>query len=191
MPAFIRWPGVIKPGTLLNDVFAHEDMLPTIMAAAGVPDVKEQLRKGMKVGNKTFKVHLDGYNITDGLAGKAPSPRHEFFYWSDDGSLVGLRYDQWKIVLAEQKAHGADVWRQPFTPLRVPQLQPRSDPFDWRCGGNGLEPVGAEHIFLLVPAQQYVGQFLGTFKEFPPSQRPGSFSIDSALESLQTASGSN
>ena len=104
VPTFIRWPGVIKPGTVLNDVFAHEDMLPTIMAAAGVPDVKEQLKKGMKVGNKTFKVHLDGYNLTDALAGKAPSPRHEFFYFNDDGSIVGLRYDQWKIVFAEQNA---------------------------------------------------------------------------------------
>ena len=94
----IRWPGVIKPGTIINDIVSHEDMLPTLLAAAGVPDVKEQLLKGMKVGDKTFKVHLDGYNITDTLAGKAKDPRHEFFYLNDDGSLVGLRYDNWKIV---------------------------------------------------------------------------------------------
>ena len=101
------------------------DMLPTLMAAAGVPDVKEQLLKGMKVGDKTFKVHLDGYNITDALAGKAPDPRHEFFYFNDDGSLVGLRYDQWKIVFAEQRADGFDVWQEPFVTLRVPEdLQP-------------------------------------------------------------------
>ena len=105
VPCAIRWPGVIKPGTVFNDIFSHEDMLPTLLAAAGVPDVKEQLLKGMKVGDKTFKVHLDGYNITDALAGKAPSPRKEFFYFNDDGSLVGLRYDQWKIVFAEQRAH--------------------------------------------------------------------------------------
>ena len=98
VPAAIRWPGVIKPGTVSNDLFAHEDMIPTIMAAAGVPDVKAQLLKGMKVGDKTFKVHLDGYNITDALAGKGSSPRHEFFYFNDDGSLVALRYDNWKIV---------------------------------------------------------------------------------------------
>ena len=107
---------------MLNDIFAHEDMLPTLLAAAGVPDVKEKLLKGMKVGDKTFKVHLDGYNITDALAGKSPSPRHEFFYFNDDGSLVGLRYDQWKIVFAEQRAHGFDVWQEPFVPLRLPKL---------------------------------------------------------------------
>ena len=89
VPCAIRWPGVIKPGTVLNDIFSHEDMLPTLLAAAGVPDVKEQLLKGMKVGNKTFKVHLDGYNLTDALAGKSPGPRKEFFYFNDDGSLVG------------------------------------------------------------------------------------------------------
>ena len=120
VPTAIRWPGVIKPGTVLNDIFGHEDMLPTIMAAAGVPDVKEQLLKGMKVGDKTFKVHLDGYNLTDALAGKGPSPRHEFFYFNDDGSLVGLRYDQWKIVFAEQRAHGLDVWQDPFVPCACP-----------------------------------------------------------------------
>ena len=93
--------------------------------------MKEQLLKGMKVGDKTFKVHLDGYNITDALAGKAPDPRHEFFYFNDDGSLVALRYDQWKIVFAEQRAHGFDVWQEPFVPLRLPKLfNLRSDPFE-------------------------------------------------------------
>ena len=121
VPALLRWPGVIQPGTVLNDIFAHEDMIPTIMAAAGVPDVVEQLKKGMNVGGKTFKVHLDGYNITDALAGKAPSPRKEFFYFNDDGSLVAFRYNQWKIVFAEQRAHGFDVWQEPFVVLRVPQ----------------------------------------------------------------------
>ena len=131
VPCAIRWPGVIKPGTVNNEIFSHVDMLPTLLAAAGVPDVKEQLLKGMKVGDKTFKVHLDGYNITDSLAGKSPNPRHEFFYFNDDGSLVGLRYDQWKIVFAEQRAHGFDVWQEPFVPLRVPKIfNLRSDPFE-------------------------------------------------------------
>ena len=188
VPTAIRWPGVIKPGTVLNDVFAHEDMLPTILAAAGVPDVKEQLEKGMKVGDKTFKVHLDGYDITDALAGKTPSPRHEFFYFNDDGQLVGLRYDQWKIVFAEQKAHGADVWREPFTTLRAPKIfNLRSDPFEiGDHEGMDWNRWWVEHIFLLVPAQQYVGQFIGTFREFPPSQKGGSFALDSVLEALQT-----
>jgi len=116
---------------VLNDIFAHEDMIPTIMAAAGVPDVVEQLKKGMNVGGKTFKVHLDGYNITDALAGKSASPRHEFFYFNDDGSLVALRVNQWKIVFAEQRAHGFDVWEEPFVELRLPRLfNLRADPFE-------------------------------------------------------------
>ena len=188
VPTAIRWPGVIKPGTVLNDVFAHEDMLPTLLAAAGVPDVKEQLLKGMKVGDKTFKVHLDGYNITDALAGKSPSPRKEFFYFNDDGSLVGLRYKRWKIVFAEQRAHGMDVWQDPFVPLRMPKiLDLRSDPFEIADQeGMDYQRWRAEHTFLLYGAQAYVGQFLATFKEYPPSQKPGSFSIDQALEMLQS-----
>jgi arylsulfatase len=187
VPCAIRWPGVITPGTVLNDIFAHEDMLPTLLAAAGDANVKEKLLQGMKVGAKTFKVHLDGYNITDALAGKAPSPRHEFFYFNDDGSLVGLRYDQWKIVFAEQREHGLNVWEEPFVPLRLPKLfNLRSDPFETADHeGMDYERWRVEHLFVLVPAQQYVGQFLGTFKDYPPSQKPGSFSIDGALEALQ------
>jgi arylsulfatase A-like enzyme len=191
VPAAIRWPGVIKPGTVLNDVFAHEDMLPTLVAAAGEPDVKAKLLKGMKVGDKTFKVHLDGYNITDALAGKAPSPRKEFFYFNDDGSLVALRYNQWKLVFAEQRSHGFDVWQDPFVTLRVPKLfNLRSDPFETADHeGMGYNRWRIEHIFLLVPAQQYVGQFLSTFKEFPPRQKAGSFSLDQVLQSLQQRGG--
>lgn len=191
MPCPIRWPGVIKPGTVNNDIFAHEDMIPTLLAAAGVPDVKEQLLKGMKVGDKTFKVHLDGYNITDALAGKAPDPRHEFFYFNDDGSLVGLRYNQWKLVFAEQRADGFNVWQEPFVTLRLPKLfNLRSDPFEM-ADRIGMDYVRwrAERIFLLVPAQQYVGKFLATFKEFPPSQKVGSFSLDQVLEMLQRGGG--
>lgn len=187
VPCAIRWPGVIKPGIVLNDTFAHEDMLPTLLAAAGDPNVKEKLLKGMQVGNKTFKVHLDGYNITDALAGKSPSPRKEFFYFNDDGSLVALRYNQWKVVFAEQRAHGFDVWQEPFVVLRLPKLfNLRSDPFE--IGDHEAMDYAhwrIEHVFILVPAQDYVAQFLSTFKEFPPSQKPGSFSLDSALESLQ------
>jgi arylsulfatase len=188
VPCVIRWPGVIKPGTVLNDVFAHEDMLPTLLAAAGDPNVKEQLKKGMPVGNKTFKVHLDGYNLQDALAGNLPSPRHEFFYFNDEGSLVALRYDQWKIVFAEQRAIGLDVWQDPMVPLRFPKLfNLRSDPFESADhDGMDYKRWRIEHAFVLVPAQQYVGQFLATFKEFPPSQRPGSFSLDRVMESLQS-----
>jgi arylsulfatase A-like enzyme len=189
VPTAIRWPGVIKPGTVLNDIFGHEDMLPTLVAAAGVPDVKEQLMKGMTVGNKTFKVHLDGYNLTDALAGKGPSPRHEFFYFNDDGSLVSLRYDQWKLVFAEQRAHSLNVWQDPFVTLRLPKLfNLRSDPFETADHeGIDYDRWRMEHAFLLVPAQKYVGKFLATFKEFPQRQKVGSFSLDQVLETLKTA----
>ncbi len=169
VPTAIRWPGVIKPGTVSNDIFSHMDMIPTIMAAAGVPDVKEQLLKGMQVGDKTFKVHLDGYNITDTLAGKAPDPRHEFFYFNDDGSLVGLRYDQWKIVFAEQRAEGFDVWQEPFVTLRVPKIfNLRSDPFE-KADHVGMDYSHwrIDRLFLLVPAQQYVGAVPGHVQGIP------------------------
>ena len=190
VPCAIRWPGVIEPGTINNSLFSHEDMLPTILAAAGVPDVKEQLLKGMKVGKDTFKVHLDGYNLTDALAGKAPSPRKEFFYWNDDGSLVGLRYTDWKIVFQEQRAHGFDVWQEPFVPLRLPKIiNLRMDPFEVAEDvAVGYPRWRIDRTFMLIPAQIIVGQFIGTFKEFPPSQKVGSFSLDQVLDKLQTAS---
>jgi arylsulfatase len=191
VPCMMRWPGVIKPGTILNDIFSHEDMLPTFMAAAGIPDVKDQLLKGMKVGDKSFKVHLDGYDLTDALAGKTASPRREFFYFNDDGSLVALRFDQWKMVFAEQREHGMNVWEEPFVTLRLPKLfNLRSDPFETADHeGMDYERWRLEHVFLLVPAQEYVGKFLATFKEFPPSQKVGSFSLDSVLQVLQNGGG--
>ncbi len=189
VPCVIRWPGVIKPGTTNNDIFSHEDMLPTLLAAAGDADVKDKLLKGTDVGDKTFKVHLDGYNITDTLAGKAADPRHEFFYWNDEGSLVGLRYNQWKIVFAEQRAEGFDVWQEPFTPLRLPKMfDLRSDPFEkGDLIGMDYTHWRADRTFLLVPAQEYVGKYIATFKEFPPSQKVGGFSLDQVLEKLQNA----
>jgi arylsulfatase len=190
VPTLIRWPGVIKPGTALNDIVAHEDMIPTLMAAVGEPDIKEKLKKGYTAGAKTFKVHLDGYNQLDYFAGKGPGARKEFFYFNDDGSLVALRYSQWKLVFAEQRAHGFDVWQQPFVTLRVPKLYNiRSDPFETADHSMEYWRWRIEHLFLLVPAQQFVGQFLGTFREFPPRQKTGSFAIDQALESLTRGAG--
>jgi arylsulfatase A-like enzyme len=123
VPCAIRWPGVIKSGAISNDIFSHEDMMPTLVAAAGVPDAKEQLLKGMKVGDKTFKMHLDGYNITDALAGKADDPRHEFFYWNDDGSLVGLRFDNWKIADSRRKDCATIAFIPPrYAALHAPHL---------------------------------------------------------------------
>ena len=132
-------------------------------------------------------MHLDGYDLTDQLTGKAPSPRKDFFYFSDDGDLVGLRYQQWKLVFAEQRTVGLDVWQEPLVMLRVPRIfDLRADPFE-RADHEAAdyERWLIDHLFLLVPAQAYVGQFLQTFREFPPRQKPASFSFDQVLQSLQ------
>ncbi|MGH8068186.1 MAG: arylsulfatase [Candidatus Entotheonellia bacterium] len=186
VPAMIRWPGTVKPGTVINDIVAHEDWLPTLLVAAGTPDIKDKLKQGYTAGNKKFKVYLDGYDQTDVLAGKGPSKRKEFFYFSDDGDMVALRYDRWKIVFAEQRAHGFDVWQEPFVPLRLPKLfDLRADPFE-RADHEAIDygRWRAERVYLLVPAQAFVGQFLATFKEFPPRQKAASFGIDQVLEKL-------
>jgi arylsulfatase len=188
VPTAIRWPGVIKPGTVLNDIFAHEDMLPTLAAAAGEPEIGKKLLAGVRLGSKTFKNHLDGFDQSAAFAGKAPSPRKDFFYFNDDGSLVAMRFNQWKLVFAEQRGEGFDVWQEPFVPLRVPKLfNIRSDPFETADHESMDYPRWrVEHLFVLVPAQEYVARFLSTFRQFPPRQKPGSFSIDDALQSLQS-----
>jgi len=191
VPALIRWPGTVQPGTVINDLVAHEDWLPTLLAAAGTPEIKEKLQQGYTAGTKQFKVHLDGYDQKDVLAGKGPSKRKEFFYFSDDGDLVALRYDRWKLVFAEQRAHSLAVWQEPFVPLRLPKLfDLRADPFE-RADQESIDygRWRAERIYLLVPAQALVGQFLATFKEFPPRQKPATFSIDQVLEKLQQPAG--
>jgi arylsulfatase len=188
VPCAVRWPGVIKPGTVLNDIVAHEDWLPTFVAAAGAPNIKEKLLQGTSANNKPFKVHLDGYNVTNYLSGNEASPRKEFFYFNDDGSLVGLRFNQWKLVFAEQRAHGLSVWQEPFVTLRLPKLfNLRSDPFE-TADQHTMEYDRwvVDHAFVLVPAQGYVGKFLSTFKAYPPRQKAGSFSLDNVLQTLQT-----
>jgi arylsulfatase A-like enzyme len=189
VPCMIKWPGQIKPGTVENGIVSHLDWMPTLLAAAGVPDVKEQLVKGMKVGDTTFKVHLDGYNLLPLLTGQTTeSPRKEFFYFNDDGSLVALRYDNWKLVFAEQRATGTmRIWAEPFTTLRVPKIfNLRTDPYERAdITSNTYYDWLMDHVFVLVPAQEAVGNFLATFKEFPPSQKSGSFSVDQVLEKLR------
>jgi arylsulfatase A-like enzyme len=131
VPFIIRWPGVIKPGTIINGICAHENWATTLLSAAGEPDVKQKLLTGYPSNGRTFKVHLDGYDLTDMLAGKAPRPRKEFFYWTDDGELAGLRYEKWKLVFLEQRDHGFSVWGNPFIPLRVPWIEDlRADPYE-------------------------------------------------------------
>jgi arylsulfatase len=188
VPCMIRWPGVIAPGTVVNQVGAHEDMLPTLLAAAGGGDVKGELLKGRKVGGASFKVHLDGYDLLPALQGKAEWPRKEFLYWSDDGNLAALRYGQWKLNFLVQRAHGLDVWQDKFEELRLPLLTTlRGDPFERAPEeGLGYDRWRIDHLFLLVPAQAFVAQWIGTFKDFPPRQKPASFSLDRIMQSLST-----
>ncbi len=187
VPCAIRWPGVIKPGTIVNDVGAHEDMIPTLMAAVGEPDIVAKLRKGHKTGTRTFKVHLDGYNLLPYLKGETKeSPRKEFLYWTDDGDLAALRYGQWKLVFMEQRAHGLDVWQEALVPLRLPKLFTlRGDPFE-RGDHDGIDYPRwrVDRAFALVPAQAFVMRWLQSFKEFPPRQKPASFGIDQVMEKL-------
>jgi len=189
VPCMIKWPGHIKPGSVSNEIVAHLDWAPTFLAAAGVPDVKEQLLKGMKVGDTTFKLHLDGYNLLPYLTGQTTkSPREEFFYFNDDGGLDALRYDNWKIVFSEQRVEGTmRIWAEPFVTLRLPKIfNLRMDPYERAdITSNTYYEWLVEHLFLLVPVQKIVGDFLATFKEFPPDQKSGSFSVDQVLEKLK------
>jgi len=190
-PAVVRWPGSVKPHTEINDIFASEDWLPTLMAAVGQPDIKSKLLDGYSADGKTFKVHLDGYDQRDLLANGGPDKRREFFYWTDEGDLAGLRYDRWKIVFLEQRAEGLHVWQQPLTPLRAPLLfNLRADPFERAQTESGeYEKWYVEHMFAFAPAQTLVANEIATFKQFPPRQKPGSFSIGDALEKLTATHG--
>lgn len=189
VPTLIKWPGVIKPGTVYNDIFSHEDMLPTIMAAVGEPDIKERLLNGHSAIGRQYKVHLDGYNLMPYFMGDVEeSPRREFFYWSDDGQLVNLRFNQWKLVFQEQRGHGLDVWQEPLVELRFPKLfNLRTDPYE-RADHEaiGYPRWRLDRAYLLVPAQAFVAQHLATYKEFPPRQEAGSFSLSQVLRLLQT-----
>lgn len=191
VPAMVRWPGKIKPGTVSNEIMSHLDWLPTLVAAAGMPDVKEKLLTGHKVGNMTYKVHLDGYNFLPHLTGQTPKgPRESFFYFSDEGDLMGLRYDNWKIAFAIQTAPGTlRVWQQEFEHPRVPYIfNLRTDPYERApITSNTYYDWLIDRAYLLVPAQKYVGDFLGTFQEFPPRQKSASFSIGQVLEKMQKA----
>jgi arylsulfatase A-like enzyme len=195
VPTVIRWPGVIEPGSVYNDVFSHEDMLPTLLAAAGDPDIKQKLLNGHSANGRKYKVHLDGYNLLPYLQGEAEeAPRKEFIYWTDDGQISALRYGNWKLVFMEQRAHGFDVWQEPFVTLRLPKLfNLRTDPFE-RADHEGIDYSRwrIDRIFLLVPAQAFVARWLESFRDFPPRQKPGSFSLDQVMEQLTTGgTGSN
>ncbi len=191
VPCFIRWPGHIKAGWEADALVSGLDWLPTLVAAAGDPGVKEKLLKGFTAGDTTYKVHLDGYNLLPYLTGQEPkSPRHEFLYFSDDGDLLGLRYENWKFVFAEQRCPGTlAIWAEPFTHLRGGKMfDLRADPYERAdITSNTYYDWVVDHLFLVVPSQFYVTRFIESFREFPPRQKPASFGIDQALETLQNS----
>jgi arylsulfatase len=187
VPTLIRWPGVIEPGTRINNIGSHEDMLPTLLAAAGNGDIKEELLDGgVRAIDRRYNVHIDGYNLLPALKGEADWPRREFLYWTDDGNLAALRYDQYKVHFLEQRGHGFDVWQEPFVELRLPKLVSlRADPFERaHHEGMGYQKWRMDRAFVLVPAQAFVSNWLSSFEKYPPRQKPGSFSLSQVMDKL-------
>jgi arylsulfatase len=187
VPAFIRWPGKIKPGTVLNGIVSHQDMLPTLLAIAGDPDVSSKLKKGMKVGEKTFKVHIDGLNMLPYLTGEAKeSPRNDFFYVSDDGEVMALRHGDWKFVLGEQRAQQMQVWAEPLHKLRVPMMfNLRRDPFERaQFNSNTYYDWIMSHAFMIYEMQEVVAKQIEDFAKFPPRQKPASFNLDEVMRQV-------
>jgi arylsulfatase len=193
VPCFIRWPGTIPAGQILNDIVAHQDMLPTFLAAAGEPDIKAKLLKGHKADGKTFRVHIDGENVLDYLTGKAKeSPRQTFFYVNDDGALCALRFGDWKAVFMEQRAKQFVLWSEPFVTLRIPKLfHLRRDPFERADeNSNTYQTWWLEHSFMLGVAAEIVEHEIKSLAEFPPRQKPQSFNLDQILAQLEETQGS-
>jgi arylsulfatase A-like enzyme len=192
VPEMIRWPGKIKAGTVSNEIIQHHDWLPTFLAAAGEPDVIDKLKAGgHEADGKTFKAHIDGYNLLPYLTGEVEkSPRNLFIYFSDDGDVLAIRFDNWKAVFLEQRAQGTiQIWMEPFVPLRVPKLfNLRTDPFERAdITSNTYYDWLIDNLYIIMAASTVVGEFLQTFVEFPPAQRAASFTIDQAVEKLQAA----
>ncbi len=190
VPAMVRWPGRVPAGTVSNGIMAHLDWMPTLLAVAGAPDVKKELLTGYRAGGKTFKVHLDGYNQLDMLLGNGPSARRELFYFSDDGDLTALRWNDWKTVFMEQRAQGTlQVWAEPFVKLRLPKLfNLRRDPYERAdITSNTYWDWLLDRAYVMAGAQAVVGRFIATFEEFPPRQKPGSFTVGDALEEIGSA----
>lgn len=186
VPMLIRWPGVIKPGTVYNQFFAHEDLLPTFAAAAGNPDIVKQCLTNCQLGSNSFHVHLDGYNLMPFFKGEVQeSPRKEFLYWSDDGDLFAIRVLDWKISFMEQYETGLGIWEKEYTKLRAPNIYNlRADPFERGPFSSWYPDWKAHRIFLLVPAQAAVANWLASFKEYPIRQRPASFNLDDVMRKL-------
>jgi arylsulfatase len=190
VPAFIRWPGKIKAGTVLNGIVSHQDMLPTLLAAAGDPNINEKLLNGYKAGDKTFKVHIDGINMIPYLTGQVKeSPRESYFYVSDDGGVMALRHGDWKLVFEEQRANSTEVWVEPLVKLRVPMMfNLRRDPFERASfNSNTYWNWVIHHAFLLYGAQAIVAAQIDNFVKYPPRQKAASFNLDSVMDQLAPA----
>jgi arylsulfatase A-like enzyme len=189
VPEMVRWPGKIPAGVVSNEIIQHHDWLPTFLAAAGEPDIVEKLKRGHDTGDRQFKVHIDGYNMLPYLTGAVDkSPRQGMVYFSDDGDVLAMRFDNWKVVFMEQRLQGTmQLWAEPFVPLRVPKLYNlRTDPFERAdITSNTYYDWFINHAFLVLAAQAVMTEFLATFKDFPPRQRAASFTIDQAVEKLE------
>ncbi len=192
VPCFIKWPGQFPAGEVRNGIVSHEDWLPTFAAAGGNPDIAEQLKNGVELNGRTYKNFLDGANQLDYISGKTKeSPRANFMYVNDDGNIVAMRYNDWKAVFMENRGQAFEVWREPFTELRVPLLfNLRRDPFEKaQHNSNTYNDWFLDRVYVLAPLQRVAGQFLMTMKEYPPSQSPGSFNLEGIQKKIQATMG--
>ena len=190
VPAMVRWPGHIKPGSISNDIVSHLDWLPTLAAIAGEPDIKGKFLKGHTVDGKHYKVHIDGLNQLEHITGKGASARQGFIYWTDDAEIAAIRYDNWKFVFMEQRCQGTCmIWAEPLTTLRLPKIfNLRTDPYEFAdITSNSYWDWMFDHVYLIGPSQWIVGDFLETFKEFPPSQKSASFNLSGVIEKMNQA----
>ena len=192
VPAMVRWPGRIKAATWSNEIMHHMDWLPTLLAVAGEADIKNKLLTGYEAIGRDYKVHLDGYNFLPYLTGEVDKgPRKEIFYFSDDGDLTALRYQDWKLIFMEQRVEATfQAWMEPFVPLRIPIIENlRRDPYERaEITSNTYYDWLIDRAYLLVPAQVYVGEFIATFQDYPPRQKAASFSLDKVMDKLTTGS---
>jgi arylsulfatase len=190
VPSFIRWPGKIKPGTVFNGICSHQDMLPTLLAAAGDPDVSQKLLTGHKAGDKTFKVHIDGVNLLPYLTGQVKeSPRESYFYVSDDGDIMAVRVGDYKLVFAEQRATSTAVWAEPMVKLRLPLIfHLRRDPFERASfNSNVYWDWMLDHVPQLYQCQALVAAQIQNYVMYPPRQKAASFNLDAVLSQLGPA----
>ncbi len=192
VPCFVRWPGKFPAGEVRNGIVSHEDWLPTFAAAAGNPNIVEQLKKGVELNGRSYKNYLDGANQLDYVSGKTDvSPRKSFMYVNDDGQIVAMRYEDWKAVFLENRGQAFEVWREPFTELRVPLLfNLRRDPYEKaQHNSNTYNDWFLDRVYILAPMQRVAGQFLMTMKDYPPSQTPGSFNLEGIQKKIEATMG--